>query len=285
MPTETQRRRPVPVAWYVAGAAILVWLCHPLLFGGNSDWALVVPLGTAAIAAALTVWAVRSGRQQRRRYEARIAALAADGAAQAERLRLARDLHDLVSHNIGLVTVRAANALHVGDPADEREALRDVERIGRTATHELRRMLRVLRQPDSSVGSTMPTDSFDALPALVDAARDSGLAVTLDLDQEPDVSAVTQLAVCKVVREGLANVARHAGPCSVMVSVRLVDGWWVTTVHDSGGSADWQVVPGSGFGLRALREQIVALGGELTTRDAGGQSGFELRARIPDQDG
>lgn len=280
---ESRGRRPLTTAaWVVAGASLLAWLALPLLAGGNRPAVLSTAVVLAVVAGGTTVWTVRNARLQRQRYEARLAAVAGERAAEAERLRLARDLHDLVSHNLGLVTVRAANALHVADPSEERAALTDIERIGREATTELRRILGVLRQPGASTVSLAPTDSFDALPAMITAARAAGVDVVLEIDDDLQASAGAQLVICRVIREGLSNAARHAGPCGVQVSVRLAeDDHLVTTIRDDGG-VDWQPVRGSGHGLRGLREQVSALGGDLIAEPQA-SGGFLLRARFPDR--
>lgn len=280
---ESRSRQPLTTAaWFVAGVSLLAWLALPLLAGGNRPAVLSIAVVLAVVAVGTTVWTVRNARLQRQRYEARLAAVAGERAAEAERLRLARDLHDLVSHNLGLVTVRAANALHVADPSEERAALTDIERIGREATTELRRILGVLRQPGASTVSLAPTDSFDALPAMITAARAAGVDVALEIDDDLQASAGAQLVICRVIREGLSNAARHAGPCGVQVSVRLTeDDHLVTTIRDDGGD-DWQPVRGSGHGLSGLREQVSALGGDLIAEPQA-SGGFLLRARFPDR--
>ncbi|MFD6446120.1 sensor histidine kinase [Promicromonospora sp. NPDC060204] len=173
---------------------------------------LVTVLGAAGIALGVMVWAlVRTGRQ-RRAYEDDLTAWAAERAAQAERLRIARDLHDLASHGLGLITVRAAAARILTGPAGEVEharALADIERTGRAATTELRRMLTVLRTPGGETAPLRPAETLTDLPDVVDSARASGVAVSLELGDLGDVSAGAQLTVCAIVRETLANTARH----------------------------------------------------------------------------
>ncbi|MFJ3405890.1 sensor histidine kinase [Promicromonospora sp. NPDC090134] len=244
---------------------------------------LVTVLGAAGIALGVMVWAlVRTGRQ-RRTYEDDLTAWAAERAAQAERLRIARDLHDLASHGLGLITVRAAAARTLTGPAGEVEhaqALADIERAGRAATTELRRMLTVLRTPGGETAPLRPAEALADLPAVVDSARAGGVAATLDLDDLGDVSAGAQLTVCAIVRETLANTARHAGPTGARVTVRRDADTIALIVEDDGPVTGWRPCPGAGLGLAGLRERVAALGGTLHA-GAGG-AGFRVVACLPD---
>lgn len=253
---------------------------------------LVTVLAAAGIAMGVMVWAlVRTGRQ-RRAYEDDLTAWAAERAAQAERLRIARDLHDLASHGLGLITVRAAAARTLTGPAGEAEhvrALADIERTGRAATTELRRMLRVLRAPGGEAAPLRPAESFADLPAVVDAARAGGVRATMDADGLGETSAGAQLTVCAIVREALANTARHAGPTSAHVTVRREAGGIVLTVVDDGPVPGWEPCPGAGQGLVGLHERVAALGGTLRAGAGTGAgaategTGFQVVARLPDQ--
>ncbi|MFI2489172.1 sensor histidine kinase [Promicromonospora kroppenstedtii] len=257
---------------------------------------LVTVLGAAGIALGVMVWAlVRTGRQ-RRAYEDELTAWAAERAAQAERLRIARDLHDLASHGLGLITVRAAAARTLTGPAGEVEharALADIEQAGRAATTELRRMLTVLRTPGGENAPLRPAETLTDLPGVVDSARVAGVDVTLELDHLGDVSAGAQLTVCVVVREALANIARHAGPTAARVAVLREADAIVLTVEDDGPVAGWYPHPGAGQGLAGLRERVAALGGTLHAgagTDGAGpgagpgadRAGFRVVARLPD---
>ncbi|GAA0469017.1 hypothetical protein Ade02nite_31880 [Paractinoplanes deccanensis] len=249
--------------------------------GSRGAAAAVVPpvLVGASLAAAL--WAIRRWRADRADYEARLTAWAASEAVLAERLRIAGDLHDVVSHGLGLITVRAAATRHAGKPAEVDAALADIEEASRTATAELRRMLTVLRGPATGEPRT-PADTLESLPEIVRAATVMGLRPHLTTGDLGTVSPGVQLAVCRAVREGLSNAARHAGPTDVRIGVHR-DGAAVTvTVADGGpGPAGWRAAPGAGHGLLGLRERITALGGTLRAGPVDG--GFRLTARIPDE--
>jgi signal transduction histidine kinase len=259
--------------------------------------ALMAVLATAATG--VTTWTVLRARRQREEYERRLAAWAGERAVQEERIRIARDLHDLVSHGLGTVTVRAAAAARAPGPegAEERvTALADIEEVSRRTTTELRRMLTVLRSTGPEAAPVRPAETLESLPGIVRAARDQGLTPTLDLPELGAVSPGAQLTLCAVVREALNNTARHAGPTTVRVSVRRADRSILVTVADDGPATGWEPRPGAGYGLIGLRERVRALGGTLDTAGPGAEgaegstgsgsaeSGFVLTARIPDRE-
>ncbi len=243
---------------------------------------LTILLVAAGIAVGVLVWALLVSRRQRRVYEDELTTWAAERAAQDERLRIARELHDLASHGLGLITVRAAAARTVRGPAgdDERQvALADIERAGRAATTELRRMLAVLRSTDDDGAPLRPAETLADLPGIVaDAAL---VAAELEVGELGEVTAGAQLAVCAVVREGLSNAARHAGPARVRVSVTREGAGIEVRVDDDGVQPGWSPHPGAGAGLVGLRERVNLLGGAVTAGPQG--SGFRLTARIPDE--
>ncbi|MFI0418865.1 sensor histidine kinase [Spongiactinospora sp. 9N601] len=272
-----RRRRPV---WPTAVAVHLVLLFALLAVGRESGAAIVVPMVVVALAVLTTALAVLRARRQRIAYEARLTAWAGERAAQAERLRIARELHDIVSHGLGLITVRASAARHLGGTGDRAAALSDVERISRQTTTELRRMLNVLREPAEPAVPLRPAETLDDLPAIIEDAERAGPAVTLRLDDVADVSPGAQLAICFVVREALTNTARHAGPTGASVYVRRDGDWIVTSVHDDGPVPGWTPHPGAGHGIAGLRERLTALGGTFHAEQAG--NGFRVTARVPE---
>lgn len=268
--------------WIVATLALVLMLLLTGLFGVDDVDAVRLLAGlTIGLAALIVVWAIVRTRSERRRYEDELTAWSAEQAAEAERLRIARELHDLASHDLGLITVRAAVARRAEGsdaPAERADALTDIERISREATVELRRMLDVLRSPDPA--PLHPADALEDLPEIVQQARDAGLEVDVRMDGVGELSAGVGLAVCAVVREGLANALRHAGPTRARVAITRAGGRIEAEVHDEGAIADWASRPGTGTGLLGLRERVAALSGTLEAAPARG--GWTLRARIPD---
>ncbi|TDC57029.1 histidine kinase [Jiangella ureilytica] len=275
----TWRSRAWPVAW----ATLVLLVAALMTIGVRGSTAQVLPLVVVGIAVLVTGWAVLRTRRERRAHEDRLAAWAGERAAQAERLRIAADLHDLVSHGLGLITVRAAVAARLTGPegpAEQTSALADIEAVGRETTTELRRMLSVLRAPGSDA-ALRPAASLADLPDVVAAARGVGLDATLDAAAGLGaVSSGVQLTVCAVVREALSNTARHAGPTRARVRLRRDGRSVVVTVADAGPAGGWEPRPGAGQGLAGLRERVTALGGTL---DAGPDGpGYAVVARLPD---
>ncbi len=270
-------------AWLVA-AGLLAVLAALLSFVGvdrpEAAWAAVAV--AAAVAVSVIGWAFDRTRRERHRYEEELASWAGERARQTERLRIASDLHDLVSHGLGLITVRAAVARTITGPSGELEradALADVERVSRETTTELRRMLTVLRDPDTA--PLRPADTLADLLLIVQHANTAGLTATLGLEELGDVSPGVQLTVCAVVREALHNTIRHAGPTHARVSVRRDGEIVLVEVQDAGPRTPWQARPGTGHGLDGLRERVAVLDGALHA-EPDPDGGFHVIARIPD---
>ncbi len=280
---ETDRPRWRSRDWIIAVSVLVVAVLMLVGFGvdsGPGRWIAIV-LDTAVTVSVL-VWALRRTRAQRKRYEDDLTAWATERAAAAERLRIAGDLHDLVSHGLGLITVRAAAARGMtgaGAEAERIDALADIERVGRDTTTELRRMLNVLRTSNSA--PLHPADTLDDLPAIIDAANAAGLTASLDVSNLSAVSPGVQLTVCAVVREAMNNIIRHAGPTRAHVSIRRDGDALLVDIADSGPTTRWRPHPGAGHGIAGLRERVTALGGTLSTRST--VDGFHLTALIPDR--
>lgn len=266
------RSKAVPVLFAVAVVAVMAMVTA----GAEGTAATVVPFVFVGGAVTAAVWAVRRWRADRRAYERRLT----EWAVVEERLKIARDLHDIVSHGLGLITVRAASTRHLEKPAEVQSALTDIEQASRTATAELRRMLTVLRDNSGNIPKN-PAYDLAALPEIVRTAEQAGLRAELTVADLGAVSPGVQQAVCQTVREALTNTARHAGPTDVRVMVRRDDEAIVVTVADAGSASGWPRAPGAGHGLVGLRERVTALGDTLNARPEDG--GFRLTARIPDE--
>lgn len=276
-------------AWPVTGVVFGGLFALLLGLGAEGLPAVVLPPLIAGTALGVSVWAVQRRRADRTAYEARLTRWAAAEAALAERIRIARDLHDIVSHGLGLITVRAAAARHVRDagagPAGAPEleqALGDIEEASRRATGELRRMLTVLRTP-ADEPPRLPVEGLERLPGIVHGARVAGLRTQLSLEEVGEVSAGVQVAVCRTVREALNNSARHAGPTEVRVRVHRDGDCVVVTVSDTGPDGPWPAAPGAGHGLIGLRERVAGLGGSFSADPVDG--GFHVAARFPEAPG
>lgn len=272
--------------WTLEGAVFATLLAALLTVGADGPLAIALPLITTGAALGVAGWAVRRTRTERAAYEARLLMWAATEATLAERLRVARDLHDIVSHGLGLITVRAAAARYTSsseslDVAQARTALADIETASRKTTTELRRMLTVLRSQDAVPPPIHPIEGLDLIPDIVRSAELGGLRPRLMLEPLGEVSQGVQVAVCRVVRESLSNALRHAGPSDVHIDVYRDQATIVVKVSDTGPDRAWQAAPGAGLGLMGLRERVAALGGTL--HFAAVESGFRVTAQIPDE--
>jgi signal transduction histidine kinase len=201
-------------------------------------------------------------------------------AVAEERARIARELHDVVGHSVSVMTVQASGVRRLlrEDQEREREALLTVERTGREALAEMRRMVGVLRRPEEAP-ALAPQPSLEHLDRLVDQAREAGLPVDLRIEGDAvELPAGVDLTAYRLVQEGLTNALKHARATRAEVLVNYGDGQIEVVVSDDGkgiGNGD-----GGGHGLVGMRERVTVYGGEL---DAGPQpgGGYRLRAKLP----
>ncbi|MCQ4213502.1 sensor histidine kinase [Streptomyces longispororuber] len=207
-----------------------------------------------------------------------------------ERLRIARDLHDVVAHHIALVNVQAGVAAHVMDkrPDQAKEALSHVREASRSALNELRATVGLLRQTGDPEAPTEPAPGLDRLDDLVDTFRHAGLPVEVARAEDaPALPAAVDLAAFRVVQEALTNVQKHAGAdakaeVSVVrigpnVEVSVLDNGPGTTAPPDGTDGTDR---NGGHGLLGMRERVTALGGALTAGPRYG-GGFRVHAILP----
>lgn len=201
-----------------------------------------------------------------------------------ERLRIARDLHDVVAHHIALVNVQAGVAAHVMDkrPDQAKEALAHVRDASRSALNELRATVGLLRQSGDPEAPTEPAPGLAVLDELADTFRHAGLPVRviIELGREP-LAAAVDLAAYRVIQEALTNVRKHAGPgARAEVSVVRVGASVEVTVLDDGGTDAPDAEPGGGHGLLGMRERATALGGSCFAGPRFG-GGYRVHAILP----
>ena len=202
-------------------------------------------------------------------------------AAQAvadERARMARELHDIVSHNLSVVVLQAAGARTSGVPAAS--TLEKIERSGRQALVEMRRLLGVLREPDDQP-ALAPQPGIADLTALAADVRAVGLPVRLTItgDQRGLPPAV-DVSAYRIVQEALTNVLKHAGPAHAEVALECGLDAVTIDVTDDGAGAAADPRPYPGHGLAGMRERVGILGGELTAGPRPG-AGYAVHARLP----
>jgi signal transduction histidine kinase len=244
--------------------------------------ALLVLAPTAAVAVGMRGWRKRAGDSAQRllRAEAEHEAQTRR-AVEAERARIAGELHDVVTHNVSVMVVQAGAARSVLDssPDDAREALLAVEASGRTAMSELRHLLGLLAPGGGEEDMLVPQPGAARVPALVERVRAAGLSVELSVTGARDLPPGVDLAAYRVVQEALTNVIKHAGTSRAAVVLEYRPDDLLITVTDDGRPATGPGGPG-GRGLIGLRERVGLYGGEL---DAGPRpgGGWRVRARIP----
>ncbi|WP_431914079.1 sensor histidine kinase [Nonomuraea jabiensis] len=197
--------------------------------------------------------------------------------ADEERLHIARELHDSLTHQISIIKVQAEVAVHVarkrGEPVPE--ALLAIQEAGREATRELRATLEALRDDDTS-----PPRGLDDVAELVERARTTGLDATLTIGgQRHDVPAAVDRTVYRIVQESLTNVARHAAAATASVRIDYRPDALAVRIDDDG-RATPDTAPPPGVGLLGMRERVTALGGRLRAapREEGG---FTVQAELP----
>ena len=204
-----------------------------------------------------------------------------ESAAGAERLRIARELHDVVGHGLATISLQAGVATHVAaeKPEAALEALESIRGTSRLVLDELRAILGQLRDDDAVAE---PARGIGALPALVAATRQAGTHTSLEIEGRPrPLPLAVDLAVYRIVQEALANVLRHAYGAKAFVSVAYEERRLVVTVRNDGaGRASELAERSTGYGIRGMHERVAELGGDLETNIAVG-GGFEVRAALP----
>jgi signal transduction histidine kinase len=202
----------------------------------------------------------------------------AEQALVAERARIARELHDIVAHHLSVVVLQAAGAQASAKPAPQ--ALAKIERSGREALTEMRRLLGVLREPAEGA-ALAPQPGMAELAALAEGVRAAGLPVRLAIDGgTAALPAAVDVSAYRIVQEALTNVLKHAGPASADVTVGCVDGAVVIEVTDDGVGGAAAGPSAGGHGLVGMRERAAMFGGELLAGPQPG-GGFAVRARLP----
>ncbi|WP_152650534.1 sensor histidine kinase [Demequina aurantiaca] len=234
---------------------------------------------------------------------------AAADAVRAERARIARELHDVVAHEVTVMTLQAEGAARLAKDGDPRvaEALHTISESGRTGLMEMQRMIGVLRasEAEAAEGVTgratlgesddaaaehhtafdlLPMPSLAALPDLVQQVEDAGLPVSLEVSGSAHVPAGVELSAFRVVQESLTNAMKHAGPGAnaTVAVVREADAVTIT-VEDDGRGVISEAMHSGGHGIDGMRERITALGGTLDVGPRSG-GGYRVHAVLPSGD-
>jgi signal transduction histidine kinase len=219
-------------------------------------------------------------RAARAEHERESAESAARVAVAEERSRIARELHDVVAHAVSVMVLQVGAVRHKlpESMTEDSEALRRVERAGRTALAEMRRLLAAMR-PDGDEAELVPQPGLDGLDSLLAEVGRAGLPVELHLEGDPyPLPRGLDLSAYRIVQEGLTNVLKHAGASDADVVVRYRPDEVEIEVRDNGnGRAGGD---GMGHGLVGIRERVKIYGGEMSAR-AEPEGGFVLSTRLP----
>jgi signal transduction histidine kinase len=265
----------------VLGGALTIVYNQPDHAAGDF---LFVPIPFAI--AWLAGFALRDRAERAAAAEERVAQVerereaAARVAVAEERIRIARELHDIVAHSVSVMVLQVGAVRHNLPEALEpdREALHSVETTGRTALSEMRRLLGALRRSDEDVAMA-PQPGLDSVEVLLDAVRRAGLPVQLRVDgSPPPLPRTLDLSAYRVVQEGLTNSLKHARATSADVALTYRPDELCVEVRDDGrGSAP---TDGRGHGLLGIRERVSIYGGTMSA-GAAPTGGFVLRASFP----
>jgi signal transduction histidine kinase len=207
-------------------------------------------------------------------------------AVAEERLRLARELHDVVAHAISVIAVQSGVGAHVAatQPEEAAKALAAIEVTSRAALIELRRLLGVLRQEGEPQGDLAPVPGLADLDALLAELAKAGLGVRLRVEGTPSqLPAGVDLSAYRIVQEALTNVVKHAGPARAQVTIGYRDQEVTVEVTDDGRGVTVPTGDGRarvGHGLIGMRERVQVFGGDLETGPRPG-GGFRVAARLP----
>jgi signal transduction histidine kinase len=291
------RRRALTAG--VAAAVVMVAVLVAGILWAEEDITFDVFVGNFVIFG--TAWILGDNLRNRRAYlgelEERAARLERDREGEArravaqERTRIARELHDVVAHNMSVMVVQAGAARRVMQtrPEDAAAALASIEAAGREGLTEMRRLLGVLRRDDERSLALAPQPSMEHVEELVARSVEAGIEVDLEVEGQPrPLPAGVDLSAYRIVQEALTNVLKHAGPAKASVRVRYrPDALEVEVVDDGRGLAAAAAagdgsgsVNGSGHGLVGMRERVALFGGELRVGPRRG-GGFAVHARLP----
>jgi signal transduction histidine kinase len=284
----TGRRSALKAALGVVGGVVL----GAMLAAGGPAWASVVALPPVVAVG----WLAGENTRTRRAYaheqvertmeRERERAERALRAVADERLRIARDLHDIVAHAMSVIAIRSGVARVVLDtqPDEVREALGIIEKTSKRALAEMRLLVGVLRESEDGPDLS-PAPGLADLPDLIDQIGQAGVTVDLDFDSGGDTPALpagVDLSAYRIVQEALTNVVRHAGPTTAHVTVRHRPDLLEIQVVDDGapvGRPSSLTPDGQGHGLVGMQERVNLFGGDLSAAPNG--RGFRVFATLP----
>ena len=203
-------------------------------------------------------------------------------AVEEERARIARELHDVVGHALGVIVLQAEGGRRLlgADPNETGRALQTIERTGREALTEMRRLVDMLRASEEQL-ALLPQPGLAQLEALAAQVRSAGVPVQVVIvGKQCPLPAGVDLSAYRIAQEGLTNVLKHAGPAAATVTLRYEKGAVTVEIVDNGAGGRPEARRASGHGLMGIRERVALFGGEVEAGPRNG-GGFAVLARLP----
>ena len=276
-------RRPVSAAALTCALAVMILEVYldGRVWGRPAAMGNLVPLGLLLVIA----WAFGSMARQRRAYASGLQQQAASQAVAEERLRIARELHDVVAHSMAVIAVQAGFGQYVigSQPAQAREALGAIQTTSRDALDEMRRMLSVLRQAETDgppEAPRAPADGLAGLDRLITRVGHAGVHVDLEISgQQVDLPASVDLSAFRIIQEALTNVVKHAATPDCRVRLDYREQELSLEILDEG-QAPAPAGTTAGHGLIGMRERVHLCGGEFSAGPLP-EHGFRVAAALP----
>ncbi|MFE7602119.1 sensor histidine kinase [Streptomyces sp. NPDC057494] len=275
----------VTAVW--TGTFVGGWLVGPR---GNETVGDVLSEVSAAVLTVVLAWLIGHSIRQRREHGEALHAEAAARAVVAERLRIARELHDMVAHSIGVIAIQAGAASLVLDtqPEGARKALHAIEASSRETLAGLRRMLGALRQAEADEAEARPGRAaapagLEAVDRLAETTAEAGVRVEVCWrGRRRPLHPETDLAAFRIIQESVTNVVRHSGSGHCRVSVEYREAELAIDVVDGGGrgAARAGAAAGTGHGISGMRERVALLNGRFSAGSRP-EGGFRVAARLP----
>ncbi|QFG22003.1 sensor histidine kinase [Actinomadura sp. WMMB 499] len=264
------RRRRVSIGAAAAALVVQGMTVYAFLQNARDQFLMT------AVLVVMASWTAGNSVRMRRRHAEALRAREQEQAFTEERLRIARELHDMVAHSVGIIAIQAGVGGRVIEtqPAEARKALAAIEATSRDTLASLRRMLTGLRRE----GTLGPAPGLDDLARLAAATRDAGVRVDVRrTGARRELPSDVDLCAYRVVQEALTNVVRHAGVEECRVTIGYREDGLEIEVEDEGSGG----VVGSGFGIVGMRERVALVRGEFAAGPRPGGRGFRVTARIP----
>ncbi|MGW4381221.1 sensor histidine kinase [Kitasatospora sp. NPDC004531] len=278
--------RPARVSVPAGAAVFVAWLGRTLAMRTDqAELSDLVSTSAAVLAGIAVPWAIGNAIRQQRRYSADLRAYAARQAITDERLRIARELHDVVAHSIGVIAIQAGAASMVLDvePAGARRALDAIDATSRETLAGLRRMLVSLRHAETGEdpAGAAPPAGLEAVERLAATMAQAGVEVRVRWQGQPrPLPPETDLAAFRIVQESVTNVLRHAGADRCEVHIAYQEQELAIEVLDDGGRAPGRRTGAAGYGISGMRERVALLNGRFSAGSRPG-GGFRVAARLP----